>query len=194
LHNIRRLLDVDADSTTIDTQLIYSGLNPAQITPGIRIPGIWDTFEAGCRAILGQQISVTAAINLVATLVATLGQPMSPEQPSHSMLSRYFPTPTAVENSDLSFLRMPNSRRETLRRFAVFYAQQPTVDPDDWLSLKGIGPWTVAYANLRGQSQADIWLSSDLVIKKQLLVHNIDADKARPWRSYLTFTLWSLAQ
>ena len=194
LHNIRRLLDVDADSTTIDTQLIYSGLNPAQITPGIRIPGIWDTFEAGCRAILGQQISVTAAINLVATLVATLGQPMSPEQPSHSMLSRYFPTPTAVENSDLSFLRMPNSRRETLRRFAVFYAQQPTVDPDDWLSLKGIGPWTVAYANLRGQSQVDIWLSSDLVIKKQLLVHNIDADKARPWRSYLTFTLWSLAQ
>ena len=62
LNNIRRILDVDADSTTIDNQIQQSGLDPKLITPGIRIPGIWDTFEAGCRAILGQQISVTCLL------------------------------------------------------------------------------------------------------------------------------------
>ena len=193
LHNIRRILDLDADSMTIDKQLIQSGLSNEHITPGMRIPGVWDTFEAGCRAILGQQISVTAAINLATKLVAVLGQliPLAPEK--SPLISRYFPTAEAIANSDLSFLGMPNSRRETLRRFASFYQQQPDAPPDDWLSLKGIGPWTVAYANLRGQSQADILLSSDLVIKKQLLLHSIEADKACPWRSYLTFTLWSLA-
>tara|TARA_R110002012_G_scaffold86496_1_gene214881 strand:- start:122 stop:1495 length:1374 start_codon:yes stop_codon:yes gene_type:complete len=193
LSNIRRLLDVDADSATIDNRIELSGLSKQTITPGIRIPGIWNTFEAGCRAILGQQISVTAAINLVTKLVATLGEPVLDDQAPLPELNRYFPTPDAVANSDLSFLGMPNSRRETLRRFAAFYAKHPDAPPDDWLSIKGIGPWTIAYANLRGLSQADIWLNSDLVIKKQLLLHNIDADKVSPWRSYLTFTLWSLA-
>ncbi|GAC24838.1 AraC family transcriptional regulator, regulatory protein of adaptative response [Paraglaciecola mesophila KMM 241] len=193
LSNIRRILDVDADSATIDNRIELSGLPAKTITPGIRIPGIWNTFEAGCRAILGQQISVTAAINLVTKLVATLGEPVLDEQGPLPELNRYFPTPDAVANGDLSFLGMPNSRRETLRRFAAFYAQHPDAPPDDWLSIKGIGPWTIAYANLRGLSQADIWLNSDLVIKKQLLLHNIDADKVSPWRSYLTFTLWSLA-
>ena len=193
LSNIRRILDVDADSATIDNRIELSGLPAQTISPGIRIPGIWNTFEAGCRAILGQQISVTAAINLVTKLVATLGEPVLDEQGPLPELNRYFPTPDAVANGDLSFLGMPNSRRETLRRFAAFYAQHPDAPPDDWLSIKGIGPWTIAYANLRGLSQADIWLNSDLVIKKQLLLHNIDADKVSPWRSYLTFTLWSLA-
>ncbi|GAC09073.1 DNA-3-methyladenine glycosylase 2 family protein [Paraglaciecola chathamensis] len=193
LNNIRRILDVDADSTTIDNQIQQSGLDPKLITPGIRIPGIWDTFEAGCRAILGQQISVTAAINLVSKLVANLGKTIPDELSQQIGLTHYFPTPEAVAHSDLSFLGMPNSRRETLRRFAAFYTQHPDAPPAEWLAIKGIGPWTIAYANLRGQSHADIWLNSDLVIKKQLTLHAIDADKVSPWRSYLTFTLWSQA-
>lgn len=193
LNNIRRILDVDADSVTIDNQIQQSGLDPKLITHGIRIPGIWNTFEAGCRAILGQQISVTAAINLVTKLVANLGETVPDEQCQQIELTRFFPTPEAVANSDLNFLGMPNSRRETLRRFAAFYTQHPDAPPHEWLAIKGIGPWTVAYANLRGQSHADIWLDSDLVIKKQLTLHSIDANKVSPWRSYLTFTLWSQA-
>ncbi|GGZ78617.1 AlkA N-terminal domain-containing protein [Paraglaciecola chathamensis] len=193
LNNIRRILDVDADSTTIDNQIQQSGLDPKLITPGIRIPGIWDTFEAGCRAILGQQISVTAAINLVSKLVANLGETIPDGLSQQIGLTHYFPTPEAVAHSDLSFLGMPNSRRETLSRFAAFYTQHPDAPPAEWLAIKGIGPWTIAYANLRGQSHADIWLNSDLVIKKQLTLHAIDADKVSPWRSYLTFTLWSQA-
>jgi AraC family transcriptional regulator of adaptative response / DNA-3-methyladenine glycosylase II len=64
---------------------------------------------------------------------------------------------------------------------------------DDWLKIKGIGPWTVAYAKMRGLSSPDIWLSTDLIIKKQLAKTTIDAELARPWRSYLTFQLWSMS-
>jgi hypothetical protein len=48
------------------------------------------------------------------------------------------------------------------------------------LSIKGIGPWTVAYAKMHGQSSLDIWLNAVLMIKKQLAKMNINAELARP--------------
>ena len=39
----------------------------------------------------------------------------------------------------------------------------------------------------------DIWLNTDLIVKKQLAKLTIDAELARPWRSYLTLQLWSMA-
>lgn len=185
LQNIRRMLDLDADISVIQKQLISSGVRHSELRQGLRLPGIWDTFEAGCRAILGQQISVNAAIKLVTQLVSELGEREGDRY--------YFPQSEKVAASDLLFLKMPASRRNTLRNFAVFYTQAEDDKPDAWLTLKGIGPWTVAYAKMRGQSQPDIWLDSDLVIKKQLEKTPIDADIARPWRSYLTLQLWSMA-
>lgn len=198
LQTIKRILDLDADTMLIEQQLAQSGLPAHNHVSGIRIPGIWDTFEAGCRAILGQQISVNAAIKLVSKLVDRLGQQCCDVQSAFMgtddlTLTHYFPTPQQVAHSDLTFLGMPQSRRDTLRRFAQFYQQQTQDIPDQWLSLKGIGPWTIAYAKMRGLSDPDIWLGTDLVIKKQLAIHPLDPEIARPWRSYLTFTLWSMA-
>jgi AraC family transcriptional regulator of adaptative response / DNA-3-methyladenine glycosylase II len=70
---IRRLLDLDAVPNVINDALLKTGLTQDELIEGIRIPGIWQTFEAGCRAILGQQISVKAAITMVTNLVNTLG-------------------------------------------------------------------------------------------------------------------------
>jgi AraC family transcriptional regulator of adaptative response / DNA-3-methyladenine glycosylase II len=184
LQNIRRILDLDADIRIIHQQLETCGIDREDLVEGLRIPGVWDVFEAGCRAILGQQISVTAAINLVAQITQQLGQNIAQR--------RYFPSPEAISNSDLSFLKIPQSRRTTLRTFGAFYAQPEAQDPENWLELKGIGPWTVSYAKMRGLSVPDIWLDTDLVIKKQLEKHQINADQARPWRSYLTLQLWSM--
>jgi AraC family transcriptional regulator of adaptative response / DNA-3-methyladenine glycosylase II len=198
LQNIRRIFDLDADTILIEKQLTHSGFPEHNRVSGIRIPGVWDTFEAGCRAVLGQQISVGAAIKLVTKLVDTLGQQCTDSQPAlmstdQQAVTHYFPTPEEVANSDLTFLGMPASRRATLRRFAGYYQQQPQDNPDQWLSLKGIGPWTIAYVKMRGLSDPDIWLGSDLVIKKQLAIQPVDTEIVRPWRSYLTFTLWSMA-
>lgn len=183
---IRRILDLDSDPKVIEEGLVSTMLPSTNILNGIRIPGVWQPFEAGCRAILGQQISVVAAIKLVTKMVNELG--------SKEEQRFYFPTPEQVSKSDLQFLGMPDKRRQTLRAFARFCAENPDQDNlDHWLKIKGIGPWTVAYAKMRGQSNPDIWLDTDLIIKKQIANNSIEANAAKPWRSYLTFQLWSMA-
>jgi AraC family transcriptional regulator of adaptative response / DNA-3-methyladenine glycosylase II len=192
--NIERVFDLNADTKTIQAQLLRSGFPEDNMVTGLRIPGVWDIFEAGCRAILGQQISVKAAITLLSQLTKELGEKQGEKV--------YFPTAEVIANSDLSFLKIPNRRKQTLLLFAQhnlnllnspYSSDLPEASVDAWLNIKGIGPWTVAYAKMRGQSSPDIWLDTDLIVKKQLSKIKIDAELARPWRSYLTFQLWSMA-
>lgn len=185
LSNIERIFDLNADILQIQKQLIKSGIPKDNLIDGIRLVGVWDTFEAGCRAILGQQISVKAAISLLSLLTQTLGVKIAERY--------YFPTPQAIANSSLEFLKIPNSRKQTLRDFCEYYSTYPEHSPDKWINIKGIGPWTIAYAKMRGLSEPDIWLDTDLIIKKQLATNNIDPTQSSPWRSYLTFQLWSMA-
>lgn len=185
LSNIERMFDLNADTETIQKQLLNCGVPETSLLTGLRIPGVWDMFEAGCRAILGQQISVKAAITLLSQLTHELGEK---EQEFY-----YFPTAAAIATSDLAFLKIPSSRRQTLQSFAQYRLDNPDASVDHWLEIKGIGPWTVAYGQMRGQSNPDIWLNTDLIIKKQLAEMNIEPDLARPWRSYLTLQLWSMS-
>lgn len=199
LGNIRRILDLDTDFRVIEQGLINTGLSSEQVTDGLRIPGVWSLFEAGCRAVLGQQVSVKAAVNKVAQLTDELGE----RADFNGKELRLFPTPKAVAQSELAFLKMPQARKNALRALAVFEMDtqreaqskgaEPVRQPDAWLDLKGIGPWTVAYAKMRGLSEPDIWLGTDLVIKNQIKQFSLDTDKAAPWRSYLTFQLWDHA-
>ncbi|SHE44957.1 DNA-3-methyladenine glycosylase II [Modicisalibacter ilicicola DSM 19980] len=183
--NIRRLLDLDADTRAIERHLntVAPGL---PLVEGLRLPGMWDLFEAGVRAILGQQISELAARRLVQNLVDALGDPLGDHQ-------RLFPTPESIAGSDLAFLKMIAARRDTLRCYAEWYRDsEAPQDAEQWLTLKGIGRWTVDYARLRGISDPDIWLSGDLVVKKAMdALGNASPADAAPWRSYLTLQLWS---
>ncbi|WP_127556763.1 AlkA N-terminal domain-containing protein [Saccharospirillum alexandrii] len=192
VRTIRRLLDLDADSNTIDAHLapIQAEVGPER--PGLRLPGTWDAFEAGIRAILGQQISVAAARNLVRQLVAEQGEVLSGADDEQ----RLFPTPAALANSDLASLKIPGRRRQTLIDFARFFDNEPdqAADPEHWLALSGIGPWTVNYARMRGLGDSDVWLGSDLGVKKALgqAKGAWQPADASPWQSYLTFYMWSL--
>ena len=186
INNIRRILDLDVDIQAVEQDLQQCFSHKRLIRTGLRLPGLWNMFEAGIRAILGQQISVVAARNLVTTLVTELG-PLHEEK-------RLFPTPQAIAESDLNFLKIPSSRKQTLRSLAQHYINHASPnDPKQWLSLKGVGPWTVDYAQLRGLSNPDIYLGGDLGVKKasEKLKHEFNPEQASPWRSYLTFQLWS---
>ncbi|MDT8410603.1 MAG: AlkA N-terminal domain-containing protein [Wenzhouxiangellaceae bacterium] len=192
VRNIRRLLDLDADIERIDLQLAQLPALANRLRPGLRLPGIWDPFEAGVRAILGQQVSIAAARGLVTALVHRIGPELGDR--------RRFPSATEVAGARLDFLKMPASRRDTLARFAGFYAERKrsthrAPDPDQWQALKGIGPWTVSYARMRGLSDSDIWLGTDLGVQRTLQREGLtlDPQAASPWRSYLTFQLWNLA-
>lgn len=193
VNNIRRILDLDADMQTIE-QNLQQNFPKFIIKSGLRLPGTWTLFEAGIRAILGQQISITAARNLVSQLVDELGESIADK--------KLFPTPCAITSSDLSFLKIPTSRKQTLQNLARHYLtskldknnyEQKYDDPDQWLHLKGIGPWTINYAKMRGQSHPDIYLAGDLGVKNAVkeLSQPINFDLASPWGSYFTLQLWS---
>ncbi len=184
LNNIRRQLDLDADTETIETHLAEQLPSGFTLHSGLRIPGIWSVFEAGIRAILGQQISVTAAKNLVIQVVEHLGQQRGDQH--------WFPSPAAIANSELDFLKMPGARKQTIRDLAHhFIDHEHANDPDTWHDIKGIGPWTINYAKLRGLSDPDIFLAGDLGVDKAIKGHAIEPERVAPWRSYLTFQLWS---
>ncbi|MEZ8444686.1 DNA-3-methyladenine glycosylase 2 family protein [Vibrio splendidus] len=198
--NIRRMFDLDVDIakveaffTTIDSNLVAKS--------GIRIPGVWSAWEAGVRAILGQQVSVTAAIgqlNLLVREISGTHSASSLEDPANSQESSviqekaYFPTPKQIAEADVSFLRMPGSRKETLKRFAEYMVDNEAEHPSKWIELKGIGPWTIQYALLRGLSEPNHLLVGDLVVKK-FIEHRpaINTESVSPWGSYATFHCWN---
>ncbi|MGF1724280.1 DNA-3-methyladenine glycosylase 2 family protein [Photobacterium nomapromontoriensis] len=183
IRNIRRCLDLDANSVLIDHALQQALEIPALAMSGMRLPGIWSPFEAGIRAILGQQVSIKAARNLVTQLVA-----MNPDNRDGY---HFFPSPEQLLNVDLEALGMPARRRETLRQFAAYATEQALEDHDALLALPGIGPWTVNYLRMRGFSDPDIFLDGDLGIKKSLQQVYCQPERAAPWRSYLTLYLWN---
>ncbi|KWT99527.1 3-methyladenine DNA glycosylase [Vibrio toranzoniae] len=180
--NIRRMFDLDVDIAKVEA--FFTTIDPNLVAKsGIRIPGVWSTWEAGVRAILGQQVSVTAAIGQLNLLVREL---------SDTDKKLYFPTPKQIADADVSFLRMPGSRKETLKRFAEYMVDNEAEHPSKWIDLKGIGPWTIQYALLRGLSEPNHLLVGDLVVRK--FIENrpaINAQSVSPWGSYATFHCWN---
>jgi AraC family transcriptional regulator of adaptative response / DNA-3-methyladenine glycosylase II len=182
-----RILDIDAKPSVITPALQASGLSKSQIQAGLRIPGICCRFEAGVRAILGQQVSVTAAISQVNKLHAAL----SPN-------GQAFVSPGVLAASDLDCIKLPQTRKNALRSFAQLMHDEPDADFEQWLAIKGIGPWTVNYVNLRANDNPDVWLHTDLVIRQRIQALADDGqiiapNECAPWRSYLTFSLWNLS-
>ncbi|MEZ8720217.1 AlkA N-terminal domain-containing protein [Vibrio pomeroyi] len=180
--NIRRMFDLDADIAKVEA--FFTTIDPNLVAKsGIRIPGVWSAWEAGVRAILGQQVSVIAAIGQLNLLVREL---------SGEDENTYFPTPKQIAEADVGFLRMPGSRKETLKRFAEYMVDNEAEHPSKWIELKGIGPWTIQYALLRGLSEPNHLLVGDLVVKK-FIEHRpaINAQSVSPWGSYATFHCWN---
>nr|WP_086938248.1 DNA-3-methyladenine glycosylase 2 family protein [Thaumasiovibrio occultus] len=205
VRQIRRVLDLDSDPQQI-AQAIQraTGVECASTElVTVRLPGIWSPFEAGIRAIVGQQVSVAAARTLVSQIVTAHhslsdnGADESPSQDTNNVATGYFPDPHSFDISVIDNLGMPERRRQTLRDFVVWCREHPLDQPDELLTLKGIGPWTVNYMKMRGVSDPDIWLDTDLGIKRALEKRAsstslaLDANAAKPWRSYLTLYLWS---
>jgi AraC family transcriptional regulator, regulatory protein of adaptative response / DNA-3-methyladenine glycosylase II len=79
--------------------------------PGLRVPGAWDGFELAIRAVLGQQITVSAAVRLTGRLVAAHGERLAE---ADGNLTHVFPRPEALAAADLTSLGMPRSRAAAL--------------------------------------------------------------------------------
>jgi AraC family transcriptional regulator of adaptative response / DNA-3-methyladenine glycosylase II len=201
VNRVGRQFDLSADPMAISAALSgRGGLGPiVRRFPGLRVPGAWDSFEFAVRAIIGQQISVAGARTLVGRLVERCGTPIS--SPAGSSLCFVFPTPQVILRANLDGLGITQARLDTIRRLAERASAgdpsfQPGADPEEvresLLKIPGIGPWTAEYIAMRGLRDPDAFPASDLVIKRELGLRQLDAapESWRPWRAYAALYLW----
>jgi AraC family transcriptional regulator of adaptative response / DNA-3-methyladenine glycosylase II len=206
---LRRVFDLAADPLPISAHLAKDpALAPLVATrPGLRVPGAWDGFELAIRAVLGQQITVPAAVRLAGRLVARHGEPLA--EPDGD-LTHVFPRPEVLALADLTTLGMPRSRAATLSAVASaavadpgFFCASRGLDEaiQRLQSIRGVGEWTAQYIALRQLREPDAFPAADVGLMRALadlegrrrssreLVAR--ADQWRPWRAYAAQHLWA---
>lgn len=205
----RRLFDLDTDPEAVDAVLGADDvLRPlVERRPGVRVPGCADPHELVVRAIIGQQVSVAGARTIAARLAAELGEPLSVPDPA-GVVHRHFPTAATLAELDPAELPMPRARGRSLIGACAALAAGalelgPGADPVAarvaLLSLAGIGPWTADYIVLRCLADRDVFLETDLGIRKAAGRLGLPtgarelarrAERWRPYRSHALLHLW----
>lgn len=209
---IRRVFDLGADVRAIGCHLARDPLLAPLVAgrPGLRVPGGWDGFELGARAVLGQQVSVPVARTLAGRLAESCGAPLLEAVAAHPTLRRAFPTPAQVACADLSALGIPEGRRRTLRALARAAQQDATLfHPLGTIeqtvarlgAIPGIGDWTAQLIALRVAREPDAFPAGDRALLRMATLRSgaavgprqlLDrAQRWRPWRAYAAEHLWA---
>ena len=209
---LRRQFDLAADPLRIAEHLRTDPLLAPLLRrrPGLRVPGAWDGFELAIRAVLGQQVTVAAAIRLAGTLVAAYGSPLASPQ---GALTHLFPTPAALVRADLGMLGMPRRRAATLRSVAAAALADPDLfgarcDLEQAVArlraIPGVGEWTAQYIALRQLREPDAFPAADSALLRALSGSDGQRPTAaavlarargwRPWRAYAAQHLWASGQ
>ena len=199
---VRRLLDLDADPVAVDAALSTDPrlLALVEATPGIRVPGAVDAHELLVRAIVGQQISVKRATNILNRLAAVVGERWQSSIPG---LDRLFPTaermvsrvPAPPATGDLDPdrpLRLPRRSIATVRACSqamldahldLHVGSHPEEIRSQLVAMPGIGPWTASYVAMRVLGDPDAWLPGDVALvagakRLGILPHDLSAAQA----------------
>jgi len=119
---VRRMFDLDSDPAAIARHFAGDPLLGPLVAanPGLRLPVAFDPFEQAVRAIVGQQVTVKAAVTIPGRLTQRLGEPL--EDLGYDGISHLFPTPAALAQANLDGIGMPGKRVQTLQRFAAAIA------------------------------------------------------------------------
>ncbi|MFH8250555.1 AlkA N-terminal domain-containing protein [Microbacterium sp. B2969] len=206
---VRRLFDLDADPIAVDDALARQPeLAPLVAgVPGIRVPGAADPHEMLVRAMVGQQITVSAARTALTALTEALGERIDGFEGTHLL----FPTMAAIAERGREVLRGPAARTNALVGAAAALADGSlTLTAGDdgaeqraaLLAMPGIGPWTADYVRMRVLGDPDVLLPGDVAARAGAAASGIPSDptglvawaaRTAPWRSYLTAHLWRAA-
>ena len=203
VNRARRIVNLDTDLgesvAVLRREPTMRALIDAQ--PALRVPGTWDPFETGVRAILGQQVSVSAATRLSGRLVERIGTPV----PGLAQLglTHAFPTAATLADADLTDFGIPGSRAAALREFARAVAKDEvrldrSVGLEELVAsisaLPGLGPWTAHYIALR-IGESDAFPETDLGLRRTLARYTDEplsdlAERWRPHRALAAVHLW----
>lgn len=179
--------------------------------PGLRVPVAATPFEALAWAVTGQQISVRAAISLRRKLILLGGLVHSGGLACHPDARCI----AALPEEALREAGFSRSKAATLIALSRAVAEE-RLPLEAWLAappveeirarlldLRGIGPWTVDYALLRGFAWLDGSLHGDVAVRRGLerLLGGEAVSEARarrwlapfsPWRALIAAHLWAL--
>lgn len=177
--------------------------------PGLRVAQTSSPFEAVSWAIIGQQISVTAAVNIRRRFIELAGL-------QHSSGLWCYPDAQRVAELSIEELRSVGLSLNKARAVAELSQQlssgalqlpkqvnATTIEQlrTALLAIPGIGPWTVNYTLMRGFAWLDGSLHGDAAVRRYLQVLlNQDSLSAKqteqwlqqfsPWRALVAAHLW----
>jgi AraC family transcriptional regulator of adaptative response / DNA-3-methyladenine glycosylase II len=201
---IRTMFDLNADWASIVQSLRTDPVLATQVDsgPGLRVPGCWNGFELGTRAILGQQITVKGATLLAGRIVSSFGKPFSVDGLTH-----LFPAPEVLADAKLTRIGLTGPRAEAIRALARAVCDgrisfESVADSHTLLNrlceLPGIGKWTAQYVAMRALGEPDAFPSADLGLLRAMALGTSrelerHAEAWRPWRAYAAMYLWRIA-
>ncbi len=210
LGRLRALFDLDARPDVIAKRLAKDPrLAPAvRNNPGLRVPGAFNGFEMGLRAIIGQQVTVKAATTIACRLVAAFGEPIVTPV---AELTRLTPRPERLARASVDAIARHGiiaARARSIIALAAAHesgelclergAHNPAEVIDQLARLPGIGLWTAHYLAMRALRWPDAFPKEDIAVRNRLgVVTAKDAEALsqawRPWRSYAVMHLWRMA-
>ena len=209
-------LGLDQDVSTFEARHASDPILGPLITarPGLRIVQGATPFETLCWAVIGQLISVKAAVSIRARLLRLAGVATESGMLCH-------PSPEIIADLSEEALRgigLTQGKATTLlsvsRRLLDGEIdldlqrgrQAPDALRQSLLAQKGIGPWTAEYVLLRGFACADCSLHGDVAVRNSLQARLQRPDKLSaaetqawlagfsPYRSFAAAHLWAAAQ
>lgn len=202
---VRRMFDLDARPDVIGRVLSRDAVLAPRVraTPGLRVPGAIDGFEAAVRALLGQQVSVAAATTLAGRFAASFGAPFASNVDA---LTVRFPTAREIAKRSVDAIAnigLPGARAAAVHSLACAIDRGvldlAARDLDAFVRnacvMPGIGPWTAHYLAMRALHLSDAFPAADLGVKRALggvgpREAEARAEAWRPFRSYAVMYLW----
>jgi len=209
LNRIRDLFDLDARPDVIHRHLRKDKLLRPLVSgnPGLRVPGAFDGFEMGWRAILGQQVTVKGATTIARRVVESFSEGIATPYPELNFLT---PSPARLARAgagQLARLGIVRGRCEGVIALSKAHVRgglcldsggprNPGATIAALGELPGVGPWTAQYLAMRALRWPDAFPKEDGALLNRL--GGITAKQAegisqhwRPWRSYAVLHLWN---
>jgi len=215
---VRRMLGLDQPIQTFEAAYAAHPLLGDLITanPGLRVAQTATPFEALCWAIMGQLVSVHAAIAVRRRVILACGI-------RHSSGIWCFPDPATIAAMEIPSLRacgLSQTKALSLQTLGNAVASGD-IPLDGWIeaarlgdldvtlvqtrlsAIRGIGPWTISYALLRGFGFLDGSLHGDVAVRRNLARFLrretiTEKDTAEwlaaftPWRALVASHLWAI--
>jgi AraC family transcriptional regulator of adaptative response / DNA-3-methyladenine glycosylase II len=205
VERVRRIFDLGADPLHIAGALAHDAhMKPfIDSRPGLRVPGVWDGFELGVKAILGERLMDSSSRKLLQKLVHKFGKPV---ETSIKGLGRVFPRPTVLAKADLEAeIGIRAKQAVAIRLFADFVRKgqltfdAPTTLEDTLASLlmiPGLTLGTAQYIAMRAFGEPDAFPIDHRCVERLIEPAAYEeasrfGEKWRPWRAYAAMHVWA---